>query len=120
MGQKQCDKCGETVDEAKAFCPACGNAFVAEEKRQKISEYDSLDKTMQVGQTMYGKMMSDLGQSASRPPAVPEKRVEVIAPVACAVKPQPVRSPEPVAKSNKKWWFIIGGVIFVLGFVVVI
>jgi hypothetical protein len=58
---KQCDKCGESVDEAKAFCPACGHAFVEEEKRTDQSKFDQLDHTMQMGQTMYNKMLSDMG-----------------------------------------------------------
>ena len=40
MGLKQCTKCSEMVDEAKAFCPACGNAFVEEEERQEKSKFE--------------------------------------------------------------------------------
>lgn len=119
MGQKQCDKCGEMVDEAKAYCPGCGNAFVEEKTRQEASEYERMDPTVQLGQTMYDQMLSDMGLNLSNPNIV-EKRVEIIAPVASAAKPQPPPFPGPVTKSSKKWWFIIGGLILVLAFLLVV
>ena len=81
-----------------------------------------MDPTVQLGQTMYDQMLSDMGLNISKPPDIVEKRVEIIAPVATAAKPQPapIPAPAPVVKSSKKWWFIIGGVILVLGFVIVI
>lgn len=81
MGLKQCGKCKEMVDEAKAFCPGCGNAFVEEEKRQKASEFEKLDSTVQLGKTMYGQMLSEMGLNISKTPADSEKRIEVLAPV---------------------------------------
>ena len=59
MAFKQCDKCNETVDEAKAFCPACGNAFVEEERRSITTNFEEMDMTVQLGNTMYNQMLSD-------------------------------------------------------------
>ena len=66
MGEKQCGKCGETVDEAKAFCPGCGNAFVEEKTRTSVSDFDLSDNTVRLGDTMYNQMLSDMGLSISR------------------------------------------------------
>ena len=119
MGLKQCEKCGETVDEAKAFCPACGHSFVEEEKRQKASEFESLASTVQLGQSDYDKMLSDMGLDISKPPSAPEKRIEVIAPIAPAIKQpeKPSVKPKPV---NYTKWFILGGIVIILGFLIVV
>jgi len=131
MAFSQCEKCGETVDEAKAFCPACGHAFVDEEKRQEASKFEKLDRTVQFGQTMYNQMLEDMGLDISNLPKPAEKRVETIAPVnATPVVPpvetqpaaptQPVRKPkEPAPKTERggktKWYILIGvGVIILL------
>src|SRR4051812_16043562 len=86
MGLRQCEKCSEMVDEAKAFCPGCGHAFVEEEKRQKASEFEKLENTVQLGQTMYNQMLSDMGLNIAGSRTT-EKKVEVIAPV--GEKPAP-------------------------------
>ena len=72
------------VDEAKAFCPACGNAFVEEEQRAEASKFDQLDGTMQLGQTMYNQMLSDMGLNIS---AAPDKPAEPAKPAAQVIKP---------------------------------
>ena len=125
MGLKKCDKCEEMVDEAKAFCPGCGNAFVEEEKRQKASEFDKLDSTVQFGQTMYNQMLSDMGLNISKAPDPPPKRIEVIVPAAAApapvkpaAKPQTVQNTAPAPASNMKW-YIAGGILLILGFLIV-
>ena len=69
MGSKYCGKCGEQVDEAKAFCPGCGNAFVEEEKRTTVTEFEGSEKTVQLGQTMYNQLLSDMGLSIGKPTA---------------------------------------------------
>jgi hypothetical protein len=114
MGQKVCDNCGETVDEARAFCPACGNAIVEEEQRQEASAFEQMDHTVQMGKTMYGNMLSDMGLNISKAPDAPqpEKRVEVIAPVT----PVSQNPPAPPAKKNYLVWIIIGAIaLFFLG-----
>ncbi len=80
MEQKTCEKCNESVDEAKAFCPACGNAFVTEEKREESSEFDKYAGTVNVSQSVYKMMMSDFENQPS--------------------KPAETESPEPVIQSN--------------------
>ena len=83
MGEKQCGKCGEMVDAAKAFCPGCGNSFVEEKERTSVSDFDLSDKTVRLGDTMYNQMLSDMGLSISKQPERDEnKRVEAIAPAA--------------------------------------
>jgi predicted amidophosphoribosyltransferase len=118
MADKFCPQCGEKVDEAKAFCPACGHAFVEEEKRTDASAYEQADHTMQMGQTMYNSMLSDMGLNLKKEP---EKRVEVLKPVAVqpaqALQPvagtQPAPTPAQAAeprraekKSRKKMWIV--------------
>jgi len=112
MADKICPQCNETVDEAKAFCPACGYAFVEEETRTDTSAYEQMDHTVQMGQTMYNNMLSDMGLKKAEVPA-PEKRVEELRPVVV----QPAQPLQPVAgtqgqappqtaekKSSKKIW----------------
>lgn len=121
MGLRQCEKCEEMVDEARAFCPGCGHAFVAEEKRSKASNFDTADSTVQLGQTMYNQMLSDMGLNISKAPDPVEKRIEVISPVAIPaateVRPPAAKLPVEAKKpgSNKKW--IIAAVSVVALFV---
>ena len=68
MVEKKCSKCGEMVDEAKAFCPGCGNAVVEEKKRASVSEFDLSDHTVRLGDSMYNQMLSDMGLSISKQP----------------------------------------------------
>jgi hypothetical protein len=131
MGQQQCDKCGEMVDEAKAFCPGCGNAFVKEEKRQGASKFEKLDPTIQFGHTMYNQLLEDMGLNISGAPNPVEKRVEVIAPVDTKIAPSakaatvtiqpavktPGKTPEKKEQppSNLKWYILFGvAVLFLL------
>ena len=99
MALKECEKCGEMVPEAKAFCPACGHAFVDEERRREKSKFDKMDSTVQLGQTMFGNMLSDLGLNIKKSAGAPEKKVEVIAPAAEA--PKPAEAAKPAAESPK-------------------
>lgn len=118
MALRQCDNCGETVDEAKAFCPGCGNAFVEEERRD-ASKFDELGHTVQFGQTMYNQMLEDMGLSTSATPNPVQERVEVI---------EPIKTAEPLASSaakrataqtaskpsNLKWYILCGVAAIVL------
>ncbi|MFN6963466.1 MAG: hypothetical protein ACK4S4_06845 [Pyrinomonadaceae bacterium] len=61
MEQRQCAQCGGSVDAAKAFCPECGAAMIAEESRQDASDYDASPRTVQFGQTMFNQVLSDMG-----------------------------------------------------------
>lgn len=129
MASRQCEKCGETVDEAKAFCPGCGNAFVQEERRQEASKFEKLDSTVQFGQTMYNQLLEDMGLNISAAPNAGEKRVEVIAPVKTeavppkatpsilvqpAVVPPEKKPDKPAAASNLRLYFLIGVAVILL------
>ncbi len=131
MGLRQCDKCGEMVDEAKAFCPGCGHSLVVEEKRQKPSEFERLDSTVQLGNTMYNQMLSDMGLNiaSGSASAKPEKRIEVIAPVgevplvpkrpgpkAPAVGPPPPPMPDKAKPKGRIKWIVLGLIAFLLLF----
>lgn len=121
MGQKRCDKCEEMVDEAKAFCPGCGNAFVEEEGRE-ASHFEKMDNTIQLGQTMYNQMLSDMGLNVAKGAPPQEKRIEIIEPVAAASplqKKAPVEPPSP-GWSNKTKWIILGVVIILMGFMALV
>ena len=110
MGLKKCDKCEDMVDEAKAFCPGCGSAFVEEEQRQEVSSFERLDNTVQLGNTMYNQMLSDMGLNIAKAPEKPEKRIEVIAPIATAspAKPAPPkRSDAPAKKQSNIIWIVL-------------
>ena len=133
MGLRQCEKCNEMVDEAKAFCPGCGNSFVAEAKRESVSNFDTFEGTVKLGDTMYNQMLTDMGLNISKAPDSVEKRVEVIAPAATEAKPVAEMTPAavPVAAkpenavveakpASKAKWFIIGGVILVFLFAFII
>jgi len=135
MAERQCENCGETADSARAFCPACGEPFVQEEKREKESNYEIMNPTVQMGQTMYGQMLSDMGLNISKPQG--EKRVETLAPIGAAPQRQETPVPEvprqqtlkPVAGSqppaiappppvsNRKsylvWGLIAGGLLLI-------
>lgn len=122
MSAKQCEKCGETVSEAKAFCPSCGHAFVEEETRSEKSAFESMDGTMQFGKTMYNQMLSDMGLSVQPQPAKSAERiVEPIQPVAppppkrteqvlqpAAPAPTSVPKTSPTNTTPWKKWLIVG------------
>lgn len=103
MGSKQCGRCGEVVDDAKAFCPGCGDAFVAEEKRTTVSDFDMSNKTVQLGGTMYNQLLSDMGLSISKTPnkaEAPEGGPKPLEPLV----PAPVPSAD--SKSTRRKWLI--------------
>jgi predicted nucleic acid-binding Zn-ribbon protein len=96
MGEKQCVKCGEMVDEAKAFCPGCGNAFVEEKKRTSVSDFDLSDHTVRLGDSMYNQMLSEMGLSISKESNRDETRnVAVERAVSTTPASSPERSAEP-------------------------
>ena len=114
MGQKQCEKCGETVDEAKAFCPECGHAFVEEKQRTSVSDFEKVNPTVQLGATMFNQMLSDMGLNISKEPDPRDKRVEVIAP---AVRPAVAEPPKAPTRSGRTKWIIAGVVVGLILFI---
>ena len=125
------------VDEAKAFCPGCGHAFVEEEKRSQTS-FEKLDHTVEFGKTMYNQMLSDMGLNISKPTNPSQKSIKVITSIKAEVTAPPaevkvpapaeakvpakeaVKPPEPIpdaakSASNLKWYILIGvAVVFLL------
>ena len=112
MAEKQCGKCGEMVDEAKAFCPGCGHSFVDEKQRTTRSDFDLSESTIRLGDTMYNQMLSEMGLNISRQPNRDEKSEKIVEPLAPAPtvqsggrKEQP--SPAPAAKRTKIVWLVV-------------
>lgn len=150
METRTCENCGESVDAAKAFCPGCGNAFVEERKRTEQSEFDRHDSTVQMGQTMYNQMLSEMGLNISKTPPKPSaepKRPEAPAPTPAApaasveLKPaapspvvlKPAASPPSAAAAaepakqpgtgSKKWIWILaiaGTLLFLFAVLIVV
>ena len=124
MALRECDKCGQMVDEAKAFCPSCDNVFVVEEQRGEASKFERLDKTVQLGNTMYDMMLSDMGLNIAKPVPAPERRVEVIAPIQTApAKKAPAAAVPPAGTAKSSWtlWIVLGviGLLVLLPFAAV-
>jgi hypothetical protein len=119
MSLRECDKCGEMVDEAKAFCPGCGHALVEEAVRTESTEFNLLDGTMKMGDTMYNQMLSDMGLSIS---AHEDKTTEVIQAAVQAVdaKPEQVAQPVTQGSNTANKWLIIGGITVLLLLIAVI
>ncbi|MEO6654579.1 MAG: hypothetical protein ABIO36_00700 [Pyrinomonadaceae bacterium] len=103
------------VDEAKAFCPGCGNAFVDEEIRQEASSFDTTERTVELGQSMYNQMLSDMGLNISKEPNPSEKRVEVALPPA---KPTQIMADKPRPAANIKSFAL--GVLIILVFLLIV
>lgn len=73
MSSKSCSNCGETADAAKAFCPGCGNAFVAEDQRVQNSEFEAVGSTVQFSQSAFNMVLSGMGLDISESPDRPSK-----------------------------------------------
>ena len=140
MSVKKCEQCGETVDEAKAFCPECGNPFVEEKEREESTEYESYAGTINFSKSMYKMMLSEMELDTSAAPdkkeesEPPKPKVEKTNPPQNTdfqpkatpdiyQKPPPALSkpvnPQSSAQENKsgmlKWVAIAGVGLFILG-----
>ena len=73
MSFKKCEKCGEMVGEAKAFCPGCGYSFVDEEEREEDSEFDVSGGTMNISESAYDVLLSDMGLNISETTEAPDQ-----------------------------------------------
>ena len=125
MAEQQCGKCGEMVDEAKAFCPGCGHSFVDEKQRETVSDFDQSKRTVQLGETMFNQMLSEMGLNISKPPNRQEKKSDLVTPlVAPAISPSPTQktqpSPSTPAKRNRKTVWIIVIVLAAIVFAIVV
>ena len=76
MGLRQCIKCNEMVDEAKAFCPGCGHALVSEEQSMEKSGFDLTAKTVEYDEGLFVELLSDMGLNISKAPKAGEKNDE--------------------------------------------
>jgi|SRR5215207_1246920 len=119
MDTKLCDQCNETVEAAKAFCPACGNSFVAEETREKVSEFEASAGTVQYSESMFNQLLSDMELNISEAPDSTEKvRIQPLSPAA----PDP-RQNEPAGPKSgprKKWFLIASIALALVAFVAVV
>src|SRR3954451_8543066 len=105
MDPRKCEKCGETVDAAKSFCPGCGTPMEAEQERTRVSEYDATAGTGQFGKTGYNQLLSDMGLNIAETKAPPAKTVVEAVPQ--PAKPTPERKPEAApAKNGKMKWIL--------------
>jgi hypothetical protein len=126
MAQRKCEKCGEAVDEAKAFCPACGEAFVAEDRRAETSVFESMEGTMQLGNTMYNQLLSDMDLNLSAKPDRDDAPTEPAINIPSSAIPAPKASvsPSPSASSSLasggRMWLIVGLIALALFFVILL
>lgn len=120
MSLKKCDKCGEDVDAAKAFCPECGNPFVHEEKRTEATEFEKQAGTVAYSKTMFNMMLSKMDLDTSRSPEE-EKQTREHRP---AEPPEKRSPPEMPAGREKKSgmikWIILAALGAVILFLVLI
>lgn len=112
MGFRTCEKCGESADAAKAFCPGCGEPFVAEKERVKTSEFDASGSTVQFSQTAFNMVLSDMGLNISEAPNRPSKPSvkTTLAPAAAT----PALKPETEKSGSKIKWILIGAAVFLV------
>jgi hypothetical protein len=111
---KQCPGCAETVDSAKAFCPGCGHAFEGEQSPQHISGFDKMDSTVQMGQTMYNQMLSEMQLDISKVRAV--KNSVDLQPAAVAPPRQEgsASKPAPASAGSRILWLILGAMTLII------
>jgi len=127
MAEKRCAKCGEMVDEAKAFCPGCGNSIVDEKQRTTVSDFDQSKRTIQLGETMFNQMLSEMGLNISKQADREETNTDVVAPLVPAstekvpAKKEQQPSPVPsVKRSSSKALKIAAIVLAALAFLILV
>jgi len=123
MGLKKCEKCGENVDDAKAFCPDCGNPFVEEKKREGSSEFDDFAGTLKYSETAYFNLLSEMELDTSKQTKqeikpIPTPGLEKKT-VSTEKAPPEKTPPKKVQKPGKRKWVILA-VFGTLGLIVLI
>lgn len=108
MSLKKCEKCGEDVDVAKAFCPECGNPFVQEEKRQEATEFEKQAGTVAFSNSVFNMMLGKMDLDTSRVPEE-EKRQNAVQNPANNFQPQKA-TPDRNKKPGIVKWVIIGAI----------
>ena len=109
MDPRKCEKCGETVDAAKSFCPGCGTPMEAEQERTRVSEYDATAGTVQFGKTVYNQLLSDMGLNIAETKATPARTVVEAVPQ--PIKLAPEKKPEAAFAKNSKMKWVIAAVV---------
>jgi len=113
------------ADEAKAFCPGCGHSFVDEKQRETVSDFDQSNRTVQLGETMFNQMLSDMGLNISNPPNRQEIKSNLVAPIdPQAISPSAKQKTQPPpsapAKRNRKAFWIVVIVLAAIVFAIVV
>ncbi|MBA2334100.1 MAG: hypothetical protein H0V90_04100 [Blastocatellia bacterium] len=103
MSLKQCEKCGEMVDEAKAFCPGCSNPFVSEMQRTETSEFELSGSTIEFSKTAYNLLLSDMGLNISEPADVNKPAEDLV--------PEPERDIQKQPSAGLVKWIAFGGAV---------
>lgn len=117
MSLKNCEKCGEDVDDAKAFCPECGNPFVYEEKRQEATEFDKYAGTVALSNSDFYKLLGKLGLDTSRSPEE-EKQKSPVQNSTNNFQPQK-EIPDQNKKSGIIKWIVIGAIFAMIFFFII-
>ena len=125
MAEKRCDKCGEMVDEAKAFCPGCGDSFVDERQRTSVSDFDQSNRTVQLGETMFNQMLSEMGLNISKQPNREDNNSDIVAPLVPiaaepSIKPKGPPSTAPAKRTNTIRIIAIAAAVVVFAIVVML
>jgi hypothetical protein len=138
MGLRQCNECEEMVDEARAFCQACGSPLVAEAQRRESSPFERTSETVQFDSSMFNAILTDMGLDLSAPPNPRNEIGETVTPLIrtetpTTAQPRPLVQtvvPSPQNKLGKadapanttlKWlvWAALGFVlVFLVGLVI--
>lgn len=101
MSLKQCVKCGQMVEEEKAFCPYCSHSFEPERERN-ASEFEMTSDTDSFTQSFFNRVLSEMDLNISEAPDAPARSASA-----------------PRHASRRKLVLLIGA-IFVFLFLVVI
>jgi len=72
MSLKQCVKCGQMADEAKAFCPHCSYSFDLE-REAPTSEFELTSDTDTFTRSFFNEVLSDMELNISEAPDAPAK-----------------------------------------------
>ncbi|MEP7149672.1 MAG: hypothetical protein ABI857_12400 [Acidobacteriota bacterium] len=104
MSDKQCVKCGRTVDEAKAFCPYCSHSFVPE-REGGASEFELTHNTATFTKSFFNEVLSDMELNISEAPDPPVR---------------PESGPDRSAPSNVLKWGAALGVLLLLALIAVV
>lgn len=114
MSLKKCEKCGEDVEIAKAFCPECGNPFVKEEKRAGATEFDSYAGTLAFSKSEHEMLLAKMELDTSKSPEAEQPKN----PVRDLPKDPPPQTKPPDKKKDSginKWiiFAAAGAVVFI-------